>query len=94
MSKSITFNDVIGFLAAADIDREQHRVIVDTINARLKRARKTVMNTLCVGDRVRWTGKYGVPMSGVVTGMGRSRVYVDASGGGRWSVSATLLTKI
>lgn len=88
------FLDVVAFLATADITPEQHRRIVEVINSRVKTARRTAIRSLYSGDRVKWVGKYGVPMSGTVTGTGRTRVYVDGSDGRRWSVSASLLTKV
>lgn len=94
MNTKITLNDVLNFLASSDITREQHSRIVETINARVARTRKTVMNSLSRGDVVRWHSKYGSPMTGTVTGLGRTRVYVTGNDGMRWSVSATLLTKI
>lgn len=94
MNAKITLKDVLNFLASSDISADDHRDIVATINSRVKRARRTVMNTLGRGDRVTWKSKWGYPMTGTVTGMGRTRVYVDGSDGQRWSVSASLLTKI
>lgn len=89
-----SFLDVVAFLATADITPEQHKQIVGVINARVKTSRKAAMSTIRTGDRVKWSDKWGIPMSGVVTGTGRTRVYVTADGGGRWSVSASLLTKV
>lgn len=91
-----TFLDVVAFLATGDITPEQHKRIVEVINARVKTARKSAMRSLSVstGDVVRWTSKYGTQMTGYVTGLGRTRVYVNGNDGQRWSVSASLLTKI
>lgn len=90
------FADVVAFLATADITPEQHKRIVEVINTRVKAARKSAMRSLSVrpGDVVRWKTKYGYEMTGYVTGTGRTRVYVNANDGQRWSVSASLLTKI
>lgn len=88
------FLDVVAYLATADITPEQHKRIVEVINARVKTARKSAMRSVSVGDVVRWTSKYGTQMTGYVTGLGRTRVYVNGNDGQRWSVSASLLTKI
>lgn len=93
-SSSVTFFDVVAFLATADITPEQHSRIVDVINSRVKNARRAAMSTIRTGDVVRWKTKYGYEMTGTVTGTGRTRVYVNANDGQRWSVSAALLTKI
>ena len=91
---STPFSDVIAFLSSADISTDQHREIVEVINSRVKKARKSAMRSFRTGDVVRWKSKWGYEMTGYVTGLGRTRVYVNGNDGQRWSVSASLLTKI
>lgn len=93
--KSVTFTDVLSYLAVADITADQHRRIVTLVNDRCKQIRTAAIRTLQTGDRVTWDSKLGYPITGTVTGKGRTRVYVmqDATCT-RWSVSATLLRKL
>jgi hypothetical protein len=68
----------------------------DILIRRIKGLQQLQAQEFAKGDRIRWTGRLG-PTSGTVQVTPRSgsrKVHVLADDGGRWSVSASLLSRV
>jgi hypothetical protein len=80
-------------LHAMDTDtlRALNKTVVAIINARVKSNQVQAAQALRVGQEVKWTGRSGLPMHGVVTKVKIKMVEVNAGPHGRWNVSATML---
>ena len=76
-----------------DLDtlRAMNKTIVAIINSRVKSAQVQAAGKLTVGQEVKWTGRSGLPMHGIVTKVKIKMVEVNAGPHGRWNVSATML---
>ena len=80
-------------LAAMDTAtlRALNKTVVALLNNRIKAASFEAGLALRVGQEVKWTGRSGLPMHGVVTKVKPKMVSVNAGPHGLWNVSATLL---
>ena len=74
-----------------DTLRALNKTVVTILNARIKSAQVQAAGKLTVGQEVKWTGRSGLPMHGVVTKVKIKMVEVNAGPHGRWNVSATML---
>ena len=74
-----------------DTLRDLNKTVVAIINARVKSAQVQAAGKLTVGQEVKWTGRSGLPMHGIVTKVKIKMVEVNAGPHGRWNVSATML---
>jgi len=83
----------VAHLHAMDTDtlRALNKTVVAILNARIKSAQVQAAGKLTVGQEVKWTGRSGLPMHGVVTKVKIKMVEVNAGPHGRWNVSATML---
>lgn len=80
-------------LHAMDTDtlRSLNTTLVAIINARVKAKVTQAAKALRVGQEVKWTGRSGIPMHGIVSKVKIKMVEVNAGPHGKWNVSATLL---
>lgn len=80
-------------LHAMDTDtlRALNKTVVAILNARQKANQVQAAGKLSIGQEVKWTGRSGLPMHGVVTKVKIKMVEVNAGPHGRWNVSATML---
>ena len=80
-------------LHAMDTDtlRALNKTVVAILNARIKANQVQAAGKLSIGQEVKWTGRSGLPMHGVVTKVKIKMVEVNAGPHGRWNVSATML---
>ena len=74
-----------------DTLRALNKTVVAILNARIKSAQVQAAGKLTVGQEVKWTGRSGLPMHGIVTKVKIKMVEVNAGPHGRWNVSATML---
>ena len=74
-----------------DTLRALNKTVVAILNARIKSAQVQAAGKLSIGQEVKWTGRSGLPMHGVVTKVKIKMVEVNAGPHGRWNVSATML---
>jgi hypothetical protein len=74
-----------------DTLRALNKTVVAILNARIKANQVQAASKLQVGQTVKWTGRSGIPMTGIVTKVKIKMVEVNAGAGGRWNVSATML---
>jgi surface antigen len=69
-----------------------NKTIVAILKQRMKTTSIQAAGKLTVGQDVKWTGRSGVPMYGIVTKVKIKMVEVNAGPHGRWNVAATLLS--
>lgn len=83
-------------LQALDTDtlRAMNKAIVALLNGRQKMNAVVAGSKLYAGQQVKWTGKSGVAMTGIVTKVKIKMVEVNAGRLGLWNVSATLLKSV
>jgi hypothetical protein len=74
-----------------DTLRALNKTVVAILNARIKANQVQAAGKLSIGQEVKWTGRSGLPMHGVVTKVKIKMVEVNAGPHGRWNVSATML---
>jgi hypothetical protein len=74
-----------------DTLRALNKTVVAILNARQKANQVQAAGKLSIGQEVKWTGRSGLPMHGVVTKVKIKMVEVNAGPHGRWNVSATML---
>jgi hypothetical protein len=77
-----------------DTLRALNKTVVAILNARIKANQVQAAAKLVVGQEVKWTGRSGLPMHGVVTKVKIKMVEVNAGPHGRWNVSATMLKSV
>lgn len=83
-------------LHAMDTDtlRAMNKTIVAILNARQKMNAVVAGSKLYAGQQVKWTGRSGIPMTGIVTKVKIKMVEVNAGAAGLWNVSATMLKSV
>ena len=81
-------NDTMGLVQNMDADQVDQ--LVQAIKLRRNRINNQAMNTVQVGDNVKFTGRNGNVVSGSVTKKAIKYVTVD-TGAGRWKVPANML---
>ena len=83
-------------LHAMDTDtlRAMNKTIVALLNSRQKATQVQAAGKLYAGQQVKWTGRSGIPMTGIVTKVKIKMVEVNAGAAGLWNVSATMLKSV
>jgi hypothetical protein len=71
-----------------------NKTIVALLNSRQKATQVQAIGKLYAGQRVEWTGRSGIPMTGIVTKVMVKMVEVNAGLLGLWNVSATMLKSV
>ena len=77
-----------------DTLRALNKTVVAILNARIKANQVQAASKLQVGQTVKWTGRSGIPMTGIVTKVKVKMVEVNAGLLGLWNVSATMLKSV
>lgn len=77
---------------------EQLRILNTTVCAIIKQRLKSkafdAARNLYVGQDVKWTGRSGLPMHGIVTKVKIKMVEINAGSAGLWNVTASMLSPV
>lgn len=68
--------------------------VVRMIKAKRSQANSTAVYQFQAGDQVSFTGKSGVPITGIIREVKRTKVAVNCGVAGNWLVAASMLSKI
>ena len=76
------------------MDRLTLNRVIDVVRVRQRQLSEILTLNFKKGDRVSFTGRYGVPLTGTVTKVNRKTVAVIDIHDTGWRISPSLLTKI
>lgn len=80
--------------AVHTMSADEINTLVEAIKLRRTQLARTSVRSLCVGDLVQFSGKSGSSTRGRVIKLNRKTAVVDCGLGGKWRVTASMLTPV
>ena len=88
---TVTLTDVIKFIRTCS--KDERRALTEVIRDQIDSENADARSELQVGDKVEFTGKYGILEKGVITKKNPKMIKVKTERGAMWRVAPTLLRK-